>query len=146
MAPSTKSNRRRQLLINPKLQWTIILFNIGLATLALIVIYFQNQFIFQHLMESQQPEMTQDPFMRGIIEADMARMKAAFLVTGGVIFSLMFIGGLILSNRIAGPIYHLEKHLKGILDGKPTTEVKFRDRDFFQSTADLVNQVLKKKS
>lgn len=45
-----------------------------------------------------------------------------------------------LSNRIAGPIYQLKKHLNEYQNGKEYSDIQFREKDFFQELAQSVNQ------
>ena len=47
-------------------------------------------------------------------------------------FIFLFIFGLILSNRIAGPLYRLNDYFKKMSQGEDTGEMKFRKNDFFR--------------
>ncbi len=60
-----------------------------------------------------------------------------------IIFSLVG-AGIILSHRIAGPLYRLEKHLEGLGEGKKLTALKFRKNDYFQDLAQSYNQHMEK--
>ncbi len=49
--------------------------------------------------------------------------------------------GIVISNRIAGPIYHVEQSLEKLSQGDLTEHTKFRKRDEFKMLSDKVNLV-----
>ena len=49
-----------------------------------------------------------------------------------------------LSNRIAGPIYRLEKELDRIISGEKSTHIKLRKNDELKSLADKINRLMTK--
>ncbi len=49
---------------------------------------------------------------------------------------------LILSHRLAGPIYRLEKDLADIAKGNFSIRIKFRKKDELRSIADGINKIL----
>ncbi len=51
---------------------------------------------------------------------------------------------LIVTHRIAGPIYNIEQHVKSALNGEPVTNIQLRKGDEFHELADLINQVIEK--
>lgn len=59
------------------------------------------------------------------------------LVTPVVIFIC-----LILSNRIAGPIYHIQRYLKRITAGKYDINLKLRKHDELQDVAEAINDLV----
>lgn len=62
-----------------------------------------------------------------------------FIGTAAIV-SVFIIGfGLVYSNRIAGPLYKLEKFLKAKANGEVVGDVKFRDRDNFTEIATAMN-------
>lgn len=62
---------------------------------------------------------------------------------GSVLFSLILVGSvfLLISHRIAGPIYRMEKTLQGIQDGDLTMRVVLRDKDELTDLAEQFNQM-----
>ncbi len=68
-------------------------------------------------------------------------------VTIGVfgIFSVYIAVGLLLSNRIAGPLYRIENTLKTFVETGEFKEIKLRKGDLFSDLADFLNQTMKKK-
>ena len=52
-------------------------------------------------------------------------------VAAGVSVSFLTIWGLLLSHRVAGPLYRLSKHLNSVAHGETFSDVRFRKGDFF---------------
>lgn len=48
------------------------------------------------------------------------------------------------SNRVAGPIYHLRKHLELMIEGNYDKELHFREKDEFKYLADAINKLQEK--
>lgn len=61
-----------------------------------------------------------------------------------VVFMIM--GSAALSNRIVGPLYRLTKVLENLATGTPTEPIVLRKNDFFQSLANIVNQLIDRRS
>jgi hypothetical protein len=55
-----------------------------------------------------------------------------------IVFGLSF-WGLILSHRVAGPLFRLHKHMWAVAKGEVTTKVNFRQKDFFQELTRAYN-------
>jgi hypothetical protein len=51
--------------------------------------------------------------------------------------------GVLLSNRIVGPIYRLNKQMAEYMDGKGAKPVKFRKGDFWFSFGETYNELIK---
>lgn len=59
--------------------------------------------------------------------------------------NLLFDGGILLLQHIAGPSFAFKRFLKDIIDGKkPRYPMKLRKYDFFSEQADLLNSVYEK--
>ncbi len=136
------STRRRQFLINPKLQLTIIGFNCLLAIVAIIIFYFLNLNLFNEFVRPKDAEFVSDPFIQQMVAEATGKLRSMFALTAAAVMCTMITGGLILSNRVAGPIYRLQKHINDMLAGKNTGDVNFRDKDFFQELAVSFNKLV----
>ncbi len=138
------STRRRQFLINPKLQLTIIGFNCVLAVLAIIIFYFLNVNLFNEFVRPKDAEFVSDPFIQQMVAEATSKLRMMFALTAAAVMCTMITGGLILSNRVAGPIYRLQKHINELISGKATGDVHFRDKDFFPELAESFNKLIAK--
>lgn len=70
--------------------------------------------------------------------------KVNFILLFGVpiISILLLFWGLLISHRIAGPIYRLEKELDRIAKGDLSVRIKIRRKDELHSIAEGINKVL----
>ena len=59
-------------------------------------------------------------------------LPAALLSLAGI-----FLYAILLSNRIAGPLYRINAILRALIEDRDPPVVKFRDEDYFQSTAEI---------
>lgn len=85
---------------------------------------------------------TQDP--KAV--ASIAKKKSALiLLLGGFqlgFLGLTFVGCLMISHQIAGPMYKLKLYLKSIREGNKIDKLFFRKKDFFHDVADSVNETM----
>lgn len=64
------------------------------------------------------------------------------LLTGGILSIIMAaILMLLYSHRLAGPVYHLEKHLEEMIKGNYNVKLSFRKNDEFKQLADTINKL-----
>jgi methyl-accepting chemotaxis protein len=67
------------------------------------------------------------------------------LLTGLPVISILLLSwGLVISHRIAGPVYRLEQDLKKIAEGNFSLRIKLRKKDELASIAEGINKVLDK--
>ena len=64
------------------------------------------------------------------------------LISGIIVIILISWRVLILSHRLAGPIYRLEKDLQDIARGNFSMRIRFRKKDELRSIADGINKIL----
>jgi len=64
---------------------------------------------------------------------------AALLSMAGIFFYVIFF-----SHRLAGPVYRINAILRALIEDRDPPIVKFRDDDFFQPTADLLEELSEK--
>ena len=60
------------------------------------------------------------------------------------LFILLFLWGLIVSHRFAGPLERIEKDIDKILEGDTSVRFKVRDKDDMKSIVDKLNKLLDK--
>ncbi|MFA6149537.1 MAG: hypothetical protein WC899_15175 [bacterium] len=64
---------------------------------------------------------------------------AAILSLAGI-----FLYAIFFSHRIAGPVYRINSILRALIEDREPPVVKFRDSDYFQPTADLLEELSEK--
>lgn len=73
----------------------------------------------------------------------MARFWPVYLLLT-VLLPLTVVDAVQVSNRIAGPIFRLRRHLHEVAEGKTVSELKFRDDDFWIELAPDVDAAFDK--
>ena len=59
-----------------------------------------------------------------------------------LLFCILFFSAIIISHRLAGPLYRLEKDLEKIAHGEYSLRIKFRKQDHLDELAHKMNAVL----
>ncbi len=77
-------------------------------------------------------------FFKFIHEQQQA-MSTMFYVTTMLVSIVVGLFGLIYSHKIAGPLHHLNKYLRGKATGESNYVLKFRDGDYFQELSEATN-------
>lgn len=65
-----------------------------------------------------------------------------YLLIGGMLSIIITVITLVFySHRLAGPVYHLEKHLEEMIKGNYEEKLRFRKNDEFKHLADTINRL-----
>lgn len=141
-APSYK---RRNFMVNPEFQLTVIGFFCGLALVTVSIFFWSTKMIFHNFFEQAQSMGLPPNHVVVLYLQDNAKAMDRILITTSVLlFLFLTIGGLILSHQIAGPIYRLRKHIQQVSSGNSFGDLSFRKKDFFQEIVTDYNQMLVK--
>ncbi|XCN75369.1 MAG: hypothetical protein Q3M24_11765 [Candidatus Electrothrix aestuarii] len=71
---------------------------------------------------------------------------AHYIITAlQIAFFGFIIYGFWLSNRIAGPLFRLKRHLDEVAEGKADPEIQFRKNDYCADLAESFNAVVQKR-
>jgi hypothetical protein len=137
------SNRRKKYLLNPKFQLKIMAYFLAF-TLFNLVIYYVAIHLFFFRFETIATELgipENHVFFRFLSEQKSV-MNLIFLASSIFTISSLSLIGLMISHRIAGPIYSLCQYLKnfGVGSGE---EFELREGDFFQELPQNVNEFVK---
>jgi signal transduction histidine kinase len=128
------THRRRIKIIRPKLQMKLTLAFVGLTLLALMLQFM----VFLRTMTSLSASPTErDVLMDAIPEV----LIQSLLLTFCVVLPLIFLVGVLLTFRIAGPVYRFETYLSQILRGENPGECRLRKGDELNELCGLINQV-----
>jgi hypothetical protein len=128
-------SRRRQLLVDPRLQWSIAL-PVVLAVLVTVLPFVGMLLLIPGGRQEQLPESSQQAF------------RMSWLTTGGyfgLVLGVMLLALLRATHRIAGPILVIERGLRGLAAGDDLARLTIRQRDAAQGlsqAACLVRQCL----
>jgi hypothetical protein len=120
---------RRTYLVYPRLQLAVIGYAVLLSMFCLVG-PFLFSFLFAQVL-SDWPPKTDD------LGANLLTAVPLFITLVGAMAY-----GLILSNRIVGPIYRVNKQMIEYMDGEGKKPVKFRENDFWFSFGETYNQFI----
>ncbi len=128
---------RRNFLINPAFQWTMIRYTLLISLLNSLFFLLATSTFFRNLIDAgiQQNLPPDYPYFELIVR-EKARMLMIFGLTGFLTLCMITGFGILFSHKIAGPIYSLSRYLKSRDPASgPLPELKFREDDFFQELA-----------
>ncbi len=134
---------KRRYIINPQMQFKIVFFLAGIATVAAIlicVVAYERLITLGSLFNSSliPPAALPEAFKM---------LANSLMIRLGIIVILMIlvfgITGILLTHRIAGPIWKLERNLKKFLAGEDIPPIGFRRSDEFRELPRLVNELMK---
>jgi len=137
-------NSRRQWVIHPVFQGKVVAFGLSIAGFSLVITAFALKYFFwrslQVLQEAGVP--FNHPIYNFMLEQERW-IKVLYLGVAMLSCGFAVVMGLVLSHRVAGPIYRLRKHLLEAAAGRAPSQVRFRDEDYFQELADAYNAELR---
>lgn len=133
-------NKRRVFLINPPFQLAFMAWMVGISFAVIGVFYGANWYFFEKFWDQGVAlGLPTDHVFFEFLRDQRREMFWIFLATSSVVFAAVCSIGLILSHRVAGPLYRLRKHVMDVADGNTVDDVKFRTGDHFQEVAAAYN-------
>ncbi len=143
MAPRTPARKTKNWLILPHFQLRFS-FLLALAALSGIVAFaFAAGFLIREnydlLVQLSPMDDQTKALMTSEFETIVQRLIALSLGFTGFFFVL----GILLSHRIAGPLYRFQKHFRDAAKSKGLHEVKLRPKDEFQDLAAAHNEMVR---
>ena len=127
-------HKRRIKIIRPRLQMKLTLTFVGLTLLALMLQFM----VFLRTMTSLAVSLPSDHDV--LMDAVPEVLVQSLLLTFCVVVPLIFLVGVLLTFRIAGPVYRFETYLKQLLRGENPGECRLRKGDELEELCGLINQ------
>jgi len=148
MAGTPKPFFRRRFLVEPKFQFTLVLYFLLIGVPVAVGNYYLMRQAFQGYIDQVAAGMSGvNPEIVPGMFADLRKTLLSYFVVGSVSGLIAFaVGGILVSHRIAGPLYQLEEAMKEYLETGVVKTVRFRKHDFAERVASLYNQVIAKKN
>lgn len=126
---------RKKKLVQPGLQLRLIASFVGLSTLAMLL-----QFVFLGGRLMQAVGSLDDG--GGQIADEIPGVMLGVLgVSLALFLPLVFALGLLLTNRVAGPAYNLERYVRRVARGEETQPCRIRKGDELQGLCDAINEL-----
>lgn len=143
-----ETTKRRQLVVDPKFQYGLIIRVVGLITIILILSLILLTIIYNNYISNVLPISLG---AGGIASSEVAQlvhlsdfigpiMLVVFLsvTMSGIAVQLL---GVRFTHRVAGPVYRLRSCIAEMTAGDLTKEVRFREKDYFQLLASDVDRL-----
>lgn len=130
-------------IINPKFQWDFIVRVSILALINFVSILAVVQYLFYRFKQHGiSIGLHPNSAFFAFLDQQHTIVNYTFVGLGLFMVLALFFGGVMLSHRVAGPLYRLHCHMKDIADGKTSRHVKFRQKDYFQELSSAFNKQL----
>ncbi len=133
-------NKRRQLIINPPIQFKFVFLIFISISIPAVIISFWSFAILKNIIATSEPS---SEIVKNAIALSVRKLNLLIVIGFSSIATLLIYWTVLFSNRIVGPIYRLEKELENILENKDRgRRLSFRKDDAFQSLASKINALL----
>lgn len=126
-------HRRRVRLIQPKLQLRLILVFLGLSILGLVL----QVSLFTMSVTELASELPSDGSL--VLERTPSLVLVALGVTLSAVLPLVFFVGVLVTFRIAGPLYRFQKHFEALARGEDPGPCRIRRGDDLQELCATIN-------
>lgn len=135
--------KRRRLLVNEHFQLRFIGFTAGVAIVACFFFFVASEYFFAryHSFAVEVGLKPSDPFFSVLHNMENLQIYLFAFTTVCIVVGSI-IGGLIFSNRVAGPLNRLRKHCDAVARGETLANLQFRKEDYFRDVVDAYNASL----
>ncbi len=140
-----KPSKRKSLLINKRFQLAVLVYANALAFLV-IGIFSYGVYVFSCRLNEFAGQLSdqQAEVLINFLYMQERSLFAVFAFVSICAFVVICTSAMVISHRIAGPLYRLNKHLSKVAAGETLEDVKFRENDYFPELADSCNRLLQK--
>ena len=138
------NTKRQSYLINPSFQLKLIGWMTGLALAPICAFFAAHYYSFRKLrLLGEGINLESNHIYFRFLEAQSVNMFWAFMLCSVMAVLVVTVMGLILSNKVAGPIHRLKVHLEQVSHGNGGAELSFRKGDYFSELPAVVNDFVK---
>jgi len=133
-------NNRKVYLINPKFQLTISGYFLGLSLVNILIFYSCiYYFFYKFRAKGIALGIQKDHVFYHFLDDQKWAMDNLFLIVAIISIIVLLISGILISHRVAGPLYRFNQHLLQLSKGNSLSKVFFRKGDFFLELQDNFN-------
>ena len=125
--------RRKQKLIQPKLQLRLVGSFVGVAALAMLLQFLVMSFLLARVAPGVQ-ETGQE-----LLSKLPALLLGVLAFSALAVLPFMFAFGVLLTFRVAGPVYRFEQFLAAVARGEQVEPCKLRDGDHLENLCEAIN-------
>ena len=140
---SNKRNLRSYVLL-PKFQMVFVFLNACILMTTCFFAYFTVHRSFDNLRSiGERMKLSNSSGYMKFINAQEVMFSDSMLVFVAIAMAVSLIITIVLSHKVAGPIYRIKKYFQDFDKSNPS-ELSFRKGDFFNDIPDIVNKNFKK--
>lgn len=137
-------SRRKDYLINPKFQLRFSGYFISFFLITIMIFIGTINFFFWKFKQiGIEVNLPPNHVFFTFINEQQVYLNLILSIVGLVVLVVMSIGGILLSHKIAGPLYRFCQDLKK-LEKNNLKEIKFRKGDFFLEVSEEFNKFLER--
>ena len=118
-----------------------------MATLIFLSVYGLISYGFQDFVKiGQQAGLPSDHVFFQFIQMQQANFNKVILAIALVTGTILIVGGLIISHKIAGPLHRIQSEFSKMAakENPALHKIKFRDGDYFPEVAEAFNALVEK--
>jgi hypothetical protein len=135
--------KRSKTLIIPQLQLSLVMGALLIFIAAAVIFFATANIVF---MKIEELAFTAGLDKNQIFMTDLKSLENTTAIIYGITvltgITIIFLGGLRLSHRVAGPIYVLNRQIESFCRGELPTDLKFRKGDFLIDIQDNFNKLM----
>jgi hypothetical protein len=137
-------SRRKKYIINPRFQLNLIGRFFLLTAVNVIIFYGAIYYFFWDFKKKGLAlGLPKDHALFTFLDQQQYQMDIVFIFAGLCSVLLFYIAGVLISHKIAGPLYKMTNHFNTMADSGEKKEVQFRKGDFFLELKDAYNRFIK---
>lgn len=133
-----KQHKRRIKIIKPRFQLKLVGTFVGLAALAVLL---QAVLLAHRLVQLSGDLPAGGPYL---FDALPGLLGEILLFAFGLVLPLIFAVGVLVTHRIAGPVYRFEQHLRAVARGEDVGPCRIRSGDELVELCELINQAVER--
>ncbi|MCM2279386.1 MAG: cell wall metabolism sensor histidine kinase WalK [Oligoflexia bacterium] len=136
---------RRRYLINRPLQLGLTGFFAVVGLINTAALYLAHRIMSTKIVEAIQiVETDQKGFLLGALSELERNSSLAFVVYAILLFVYLLVMGVLLSHKVAGPVFVIQRQIRRLLQGDYDGTVKLRKHDFLSDVAEDINRLTEK--
>lgn len=139
-----KKDDRKNFLINPTFQLSMVGIFIAISLIVNLIYFYSMNISFEEFVNlGKQLGLPKESQFFKFIGHQKNQFTNIFLTTSLLSSAILIIFGILLSHKIAGPVFRITEDLKSMIKDKKIKEVHFRKGDFFIELTETFNIFLK---
>lgn len=132
-------NRRKRYFVKKRLQFRYLLFVLFAMIIPTLVC---GGALYYFIWQTVAAEIAIPEAIAESLTPALYKVNIVLFISLPLVFLIMLLLSIVISHKIAGPVYRLERDLKEISEGDYSRRIKFRSNDELQEIADQINKIL----